>query len=88
VFFGDGAFAFSGTFSLIDNKNIQVRVFAQVMSGKESGGTAADNDNIIIFFLYAGLDCRHVFSSCGTVLFFPMGFKPTPSERQKKSPVF
>ena len=48
-------------------------MLAQVMSGKESGRTTADNDNIIIFFLYAGLDCTHVFSSCGTVFYYQWG---------------
>jgi len=85
VFFGDGTFAFSGAFSLIDNKNIQVRVLAEVMSGKESGGAAADNDNIIIFSPFAGLDCRHVFSSCGTVFYFQWDVTDT-SEHPKKKP--
>jgi hypothetical protein len=70
VIFSDRTFAFQGTFSFIDNKNIQVRVLAQVMSSKESGGTAADNYNIVIFFLYAGLDYRHVFSLCGKVFYY------------------
>ena len=73
VVFSDRAFAFQGTFSFIDSKNFQIRVLAQVMSGKESGRTTADNDNIIIFFLYAGLDCTHVFSSCGMVFYYQWG---------------
>ncbi len=46
----DGTDALERKVALFDNKNVKIGIFTKVVSGKESGRTSSDYNNIVIRF--------------------------------------